>query len=310
MVSMAMDVFYNFIALSKELNNTIGKSVIQKNINSRDKLQINCIEIDQHDERKDVFTLTYKNNVIATMKFYWQTSENIFFKISTMSNKTMTIQQFSEIIFSCMTYAFDKIKIHKLSCEIVNLDCNHRDVYLSQGFHIEGVFKQHHNIDGKYYDVYRLSCLRSTFDKYLKSQSLKLLKGQKCSINVGDTYVEAMSFSQDEIIKFSEVSGDVNPIHLDSRSAINCGFKTNIVHGMLSASLFSKILGTRFPGKGSIYLSQELTFLQPIYANENITIELTILSIIGNKYTIKTQIKKQGVVALDGIAQVIKSSQC
>jgi acyl dehydratase len=82
-------------------------------------------------------------------------------------------------------------------------------------------------------------------------------------------------------------------------------FKTNIVHGILSASIFSRVLGTEFPGNGSIYTFQELKFLKPIYADDSITVNLKVLSKSGLKYTISTQIISSQGLALDGIAKVV-----
>lgn len=83
-------------------------------------------------------------------------------------------------------------------------------------------------------------------------------------VKLGDSYEEMISFTQEDIIKFAEVSGDDNPLHIDEEYAKTTIFGGTIVHGMLAASVFSKIFGTKYPGKGTIYLSQELSFLAPV----------------------------------------------
>ena len=61
-----------------------------------------------------------------------------------------------------------------------------------------------------------------------------------------------------DVINFSEISLDTNPLHLDEDYAKNTIFKGKIVHGIIGAGLISGVIGTRLPGKGAIYLSQNL----------------------------------------------------
>jgi acyl dehydratase len=73
-------------------------------------------------------------------------------------------------------------------------------------------------------------------------------------IEKDQTYSHDFRFSQDEVNRFAEVTGDKNPVHTDADYAAKTMFKRPIMHGMLSASLFSKVFGTLFPGEGTIYL--------------------------------------------------------
>lgn len=83
-------------------------------------------------------------------------------------------------------------------------------------------------------------------------------------IKQGDKYSHKISFTQDDVVKFAEVTGDFNPIHLDKDYAAKTMFKKPIVHGFLSGAVFSKEFGTLFPGEGTIYLSQEMKFTAPV----------------------------------------------
>ena len=125
------------------------------------------------------------------------------------------------------------------------------------------------------------------------------------NMKINDEYSETLKISQKSILMFAELSGDDNPIHIDKNYAIKQGFKSNIVHGIFSASIFSRILGTKFPGNGSIYTFQELKFIKPIYVEELITVKLKVISKSDAKYTISTQIFTSDDLALDGIANVI-----
>ena len=87
------------------------------------------------------------------------------------------------------------------------------------------------------------------------------------------------SFSQDDVILFSKATGDNNPIHLDEQYASRTSFKKPILHGILSASVFSKIFGSLYPGEGTIYLSQTMVFLKPMYVDAVYTAKLNLIEI-------------------------------
>ena len=78
-------------------------------------------------------------------------------------------------------------------------------------------------------------------------------------------------FNQNDVISFSNLTGDDNRIHLDEGYAKKSFFDKKVVHGMLVASLFSKIFGKVFTGEGSIYLKQELKFIAPVFIGDTIS---------------------------------------
>ena len=75
------------------------------------------------------------------------------------------------------------------------------------------------------------------------------------------------SFTQEQVLKFAESTGDNNPIHLDDEFAAKSIIEQKIVHGFLSGSVFSKIFGTIYPGVGTLYLKQSMVFISPMYIN-------------------------------------------
>ncbi len=77
-------------------------------------------------------------------------------------------------------------------------------------------------------------------------------------------------FNEQDVISFSKLTGDNNRIHLDEEYAKKSLFGKRVVHGMLVASLFSKIFGKIFPGEGSIYLRQEIKFIAPVFIGDTI----------------------------------------
>ncbi|MFN3696938.1 MAG: MaoC family dehydratase [Pseudobdellovibrio sp.] len=110
-------------------------------------------------------------------------------------------------------------------------------------------------------------------------------------MKIGDNYQEKIQITADHVKKFADFSGDYNPVHFDDDKAIASGFKGRIAHGMVSASLFSKIFATSFPGPGAIYLGQTFKFHAPIYINEIITFQLEVVAQKEGKpiYTVKTE---------------------
>ena len=107
-------------------------------------------------------------------------------------------------------------------------------------------------------------------------------------ILVGDTYEHLFSFTQKDVIKFAEASGDFNPIHLDEEYAKKTMFGRTIIHGFLGGSVFSKVFGTIFPGKGTIYLKQDLVFYMPMFTSQNYKATFKVIDIVKNRGLIET----------------------
>lgn len=93
----------------------------------------------------------------------------------------------------------------------------------------------------------------------------------------GDSATLSRTLTQDELVLFAAVSGDVNPVHLDAAFAAESMFKERIGHGMWSGSLISAALATVMPGPGTIYLEQNLAFKRPVKLDDTLNITLTVL---------------------------------
>lgn len=132
-------------------------------------------------------------------------------------------------------------------------------------------------------------------------------------ITLNEVYKHDFSFSQTDIIKFAEVTGDKNPVHLDAEYAAKTMFKVPIMHGMLGASLFSKVFGTLFPGDGTIYLKQSLAFLKPMFVDTAYEAVFTVKEINAEKHRaiIETVIidKASGAICTSGEATVMNTSK-
>jgi acyl dehydratase len=128
-------------------------------------------------------------------------------------------------------------------------------------------------------------------------------------IEVNQIYTHEFKFSQEEVNQFAKVTGDNNPVHTNAEFAAKTMFKRPIMHGMLSASLFSKVFGTLFPGEGTIYLKQSLNFLKPMYVDTAYEAVFTVKEVIKekNRAIVETSIKDKttGVLCTTGEATVL-----
>jgi 3-hydroxybutyryl-CoA dehydratase len=124
---------------------------------------------------------------------------------------------------------------------------------------------------------------------------------------VGQSASFAKTVTEADIVKFAEVSGDDNPVHLDEAFAQTTMFKGRIAHGMLSAGFISTVIGTRLPGSGTIYMSQTLRFKAPVRIGDTVTATCTITEIIPEKRraVLSTICKVGDTVVIEGEALVM-----
>ena len=128
------------------------------------------------------------------------------------------------------------------------------------------------------------------------------------NLHIGQKIEFTEVISESMVEKFAKLSGDYNPHHMDESYAEKTKFKKRICHGMLLASLFSRLTGMYLPGKGSLFFSQSLNFISPAFIDDKVTVEGEIVKISRSTrmVTIKTIIKKENNIRLiTGDAKVI-----
>lgn len=128
------------------------------------------------------------------------------------------------------------------------------------------------------------------------------------NLAVGETASLTKTITEGDIRQFAELVGDVNPLHLDDTFAAKTRFGRRIAHGMWTASLVSAVLGTQLPGPGTIYLSQTIRFLAPVYVGDTVTAQVTVVETRQDKpvLTLETLCCNQdGVLLMSGQAVVL-----
>ncbi len=98
-------------------------------------------------------------------------------------------------------------------------------------------------------------------------------------VSIGASASFAKAISDADVNAFAAVSGDDNPLHLDENFAAQTRFGGRIVHGMLTVSLWSTIVGTKLPGPGSAWLRQEILFVKPVRIGAHVSAKITVVKI-------------------------------
>ena len=126
-------------------------------------------------------------------------------------------------------------------------------------------------------------------------------------LKIGMSYTISKAFSSEEVNAFSVLSMDNNPLHTNDAFAQKSIFGKKIVHGFLTASLFSAIIGTKFPGEGSIYLNQNMSFLRPVFHNQVVFATVTVKELYPEKHRLLLDTickDENGIVLITGTALV------
>ena len=127
-------------------------------------------------------------------------------------------------------------------------------------------------------------------------------------IDVGDSAYIQRTLTMADIQAFAAVSGDTNPAHMDPEYANDTLFHGVIGHGMWGGSLISTVLGTVFPGPGTIYLEQNLRFSRPVRVGDSLTVTVTCSAKHDDKKAIDlecTLVNQKNERVLSGSARVL-----
>ena len=127
-------------------------------------------------------------------------------------------------------------------------------------------------------------------------------------IKLGQSARLLRTLTLEDIQAFAAVSGDTNPAHLDSAYASDSLFHGVIAHGMWSGALISALLGTQFPGPGTIYQDQALHFVKPVRVGDTLTVTVTVTGLNSENNSVELDcrvLNQRGELVLSGVARVL-----
>ncbi|WP_339898322.1 MaoC family dehydratase [Paraglaciecola polaris] len=98
-------------------------------------------------------------------------------------------------------------------------------------------------------------------------------------IKIGMKVGYSQTITDADIKAFAGISGDHNPVHVSDDYASKSRFNKRIAHGLMSASFFSALFGTKLPGPGCVYVAQNLRFKRPVYIGDTVIAVAKVTSI-------------------------------
>lgn len=127
-------------------------------------------------------------------------------------------------------------------------------------------------------------------------------------MRVGESASIQMQVTEEMIRAFAAFSGDDNRLHVDGQAARELGFPHPVAHGMIALGMISRLIGTKLPGHGSLWMSQDVRFVQPVFAGDVLTARVTVekASQAAQVVVLKTEVFRGSPPAavLTGTAQV------
>lgn len=129
----------------------------------------------------------------------------------------------------------------------------------------------------------------------MSSMRMKAVEG----ISVGDTFTTSRTFTEQQVMDFSKITRDYNPVHLDERFSKAMKFNGKICHGLLVASMVTEIGGQL----GWLATEMDFKFQKPVYFGDTIILELTVIAIDDNGLATSEAIftNQDGAVVLEAL---------
>jgi acyl dehydratase len=126
-------------------------------------------------------------------------------------------------------------------------------------------------------------------------------------MNIGDTARRSRTIGENDIVLFTDLTGDRNPLHYDAEMAAATRFDGIVVQGGVTTGLLNAVVAQDLPGPGSVFLHTEWSYQAPVRPGDTITAEVEVLEMRTDKpiSKLRTSITNQlGVVVVEGTALV------
>ncbi len=127
-------------------------------------------------------------------------------------------------------------------------------------------------------------------------------------IPIGYEALLRRTITEKDVQTFAELTGDTNPLHMDAGFASETRFKKRVVHGMLTASFISTVVGMQLPGPGALYLSQVLNFKKPVMIDDIIQVKAIVVQKVASSQMLVLDIavtNQKSENVLTGTAKVL-----
>jgi 3-hydroxybutyryl-CoA dehydratase len=114
-------------------------------------------------------------------------------------------------------------------------------------------------------------------------------------IEVGLKHSFEVQISESHMQKFFDISGDINPMHMDAAYAKSKGMKDRLVYGMLTSAFYSTLVGVYIPGKHALLHSIDIGFIKPVFIGDKLFIEGVVFSVneLFHQIEVKATIRNQ-----------------
>ena len=109
----------------------------------------------------------------------------------------------------------------------------------------------------------------------------------------------------DDIVRFTEISGDRNPLHYDAEAAARTRLGEIVVQGGVTTAILNAVVAEHLPGPGSVFMETQLRFLAPVRPGDDITGEVKVTKVREDKPITNLDlrvVRGDGVVAVEGTA--------
>jgi 3-hydroxybutyryl-CoA dehydratase len=123
------------------------------------------------------------------------------------------------------------------------------------------------------------------------------------AFRIGDTATFSKTITDADVLLFAAVSGDNYPLHVDEEYAKTTRFGRRAVHGMLSASLASTVVGLVLQKPGGIYIEQALRFRRPVFLGDTLTATAEVIELIPAERRMRVHVRiinQHGKVVVEG----------
>ena len=131
-------------------------------------------------------------------------------------------------------------------------------------------------------------------------------------ISVGQSATLTRTLRPEDIQMFAIMSGDFNPAHVDPDYAKSSSFREVVAHGLWGGALISTVLGTQFPGPGTVYVAQTLNFSRQVRIGDTVTISVVCRRKFDHNHHILLDCRgtnQDGEVVVEGSAEVLAPTQ-